>query len=77
MLFTSERRQNRISYEQSGFPVCYRPTVANQEISQIIEEAVPDFTKKAIKFINSYCYPHRANTFSRLSGYPFVSLDVY
>ena len=50
MLFTSERRQNRISYEQSGFPVCYRPTVANQEISQISEEAVPDFTKKAIKF---------------------------
>ena len=50
MLFTSERRQNRISYEQSGLPVCYRPTVANQEISQISEEAVPDNTKKAIKF---------------------------
>ena len=37
MLFTSERRQTRVSYEQNGFPGA---TLTNEEMSLIIEEAV-------------------------------------
>ena len=44
----SKRRQTRVSYEQNGLP--WFAAVTNKEISQIIKQAVFEYTKNVTKF---------------------------
>ena len=41
----SERRRTRLSYEQTGFPVCCLNR--NKEISQIIKQSVPEIHEES------------------------------